>query len=60
MSWFAFKMGGSQFGIFDTFANEPGRNAHLHGEIAKTLFAKAEDLLTAPPRIENLEILAAK
>ena len=60
MSWFAFKMGSSQFGIFDTFANEAGRNAHLHGEIAKALFAKAENLLAAPPRIEKAEILAAK
>lgn len=60
MSWFAFRIGASQFGIFDTFPNEAGRNAHLNSEIAKALFAKAEDLLAAPPRIEKPEILAAK
>ena len=60
ISWFAFKIGTSQFGIFDTFPNEAGRNAHLNGEIAKALFAKAEDLLAVPPQIEKPEILAAK
>ena len=60
VSWFAFRIGSSRFGIFDTFSDEAGRNAHLNGEIAKALFAKAEDLLAAPPQIEQLEILVAK
>jgi quinol monooxygenase YgiN len=60
LSWFAFRIGASKFGIFDTFANEGGRNAHLNGEIAKALFAKAGDLLASPPSIEKPEILAAK
>jgi quinol monooxygenase YgiN len=54
------KLGPAKFGIFDTFADEKGRNAHLTGEIAKQLFAKAEDLFAAPPQVEKLEILAAK
>ncbi len=37
--------------IFDTFADENGRNAHLNGEIAKALFAKAKDLLAKDPDI---------
>lgn len=60
LSWFAFRIGNSRFGIFDTFPDEAGRNAHLSGEIAKALFAKAEDLLVSSPQIEQLEILAAK
>ena len=60
VSWFAFRIGNSRFGIFDTFSDEAGRNAHLNGEIAKALLAKAEDLLATPPQIEQLEILAAK
>ena len=28
-TWYALKMGPSKFGIFDTFADEKGRNAHL-------------------------------
>ena len=59
-SWYAIKMGPARFGIFDTFRNEEGRNAHLSGEIAKALFAKAEELFSTPPRVEKLEILAAK
>jgi quinol monooxygenase YgiN len=60
LSWFAFRIGASKFGIFDTFANEDGRNAHLNGQIAKALAAKAGELLASPPAIDKLEILAAK
>jgi quinol monooxygenase YgiN len=59
-TWYALKMGPSKFGIFDTFADEKGRNAHLGGEVAKALFAKAEDLFAKPPLIDQPEILAAK
>ena len=60
VSWFSFRIDSSRFGIFDTFADESGRNAHLNGEIAKALFARAEELLASPPQIERPEILAAK
>ena len=59
-TWYAVKLGAARYGIFDTFADEAGRNAHLHGEIAKALFARAEELFAAPPQVEMLEILAAK
>ena len=35
LKWYAIKIGPGKFGIFDTFANEAGRNAHLTGEIAR-------------------------
>ena len=60
LSWFAFRIGPSKFGIFDTFPDEDGRNAHINGEIAKALFAKADELLAAPPEIQKPDILAAK
>ena len=60
LSWYAIKMGPGKYGIFDTFADENGRNAHLNGEIAKALFAKAKDLLATPPKIDKPEILASK
>jgi quinol monooxygenase YgiN len=59
-SWYAVKLGPAEYAIFDTFKDENGRNAHLSGEIAKALFAKAEDLFDTPPQVEKLEILAAK
>jgi len=59
-TWFAVKLGPTKFGIFDTFKNESGREAHLSGEIAKALMANAGELLATAPQIEKLEILASK
>lgn len=59
-TWYAVKLGPAKFGIFDTFKDEAGRNAHLDGEIARALFAKADELLAQPPQVEKLEILASK
>jgi hypothetical protein len=54
-----FKLGLGKFGIFDTFANEEGRNAHLTGEIAKALGARANELFATPPQVEKTEVLAS-
>jgi quinol monooxygenase YgiN len=58
--WFALKLGPTTFGVFDAFADETGRQNHLNGPIAKALMANAPDLLSAPPSIEQVEILGAK
>lgn len=58
--WFALKLGPSTFGIFDAFADDSGRQAHLAGKIAAALMAKAGELLAQAPRIEQVEVLAAK
>jgi hypothetical protein len=58
--WYAVKFDGHRYGIFDTFAEEHGRNVHLNGHVARLLFAKAEELFAEPPVIEMLEILASK
>jgi quinol monooxygenase YgiN len=59
-TWYAVKLGPDKFGIFDTFKDEDGRDAHLNGDIAKALFAKAKELFSAAPQVEKLEILASK
>jgi quinol monooxygenase YgiN len=59
-TWYAVKLGPATFGIFDTFPDDAGRQAHLSGAIAKALFAKADELLAKPPQVEMLEILASK
>ena len=59
-AWFALKFGPSTFGVFDAFANEAGRDAHLNGQIAAALMANAEDLLSTTPNIEKVDLLAAK
>jgi quinol monooxygenase YgiN len=59
-TWYAFKTGPSTFGIYDTFATEEGRKAHLNGEIAKALMGKADELFSTPPQIQLLDLLASK
>ena len=60
IAWFAIRMGASTFGIFDAFPDEAGRQAHLSGQVAAALMAKAPDLLAQPPKIEKIDVLAAK
>jgi quinol monooxygenase YgiN len=59
-AWFAIRMGPTTFGIFDAFPDESGRQAHLTGRVAAALMAKAADLLSKPPAIEKVDVLAAK
>lgn len=58
--WFALKFGPRSFGIFDAFIDEPGRQAHLEGAIARALLGRADELLASPPVIEKIDLLAAK
>jgi quinol monooxygenase YgiN len=59
-TWYAIRMGPSTFGIFDTFPDDSGRQAHLSGRVAAALMAKAPELLAQPPAIEKVDVLAAK
>ncbi len=59
-TWYALQFTADTFGIFDTFPDEKGREAHLNGEVAKALMQKAPDLFAAGPEIQKLEILATK
>lgn len=58
--WFALKLNANTFGIFDAFANNQDRDAHLAGPIAAALMAHADELLSEPPSIEKVDVLAAK
>ena len=60
VSWYALKIGPSTFGIFDTFNDEQGRDMHLNGKIAAALMEHAGELLSQPPVIEKVDILAVK
>jgi len=59
-AWFALRLNSSTFGIFDAFPNDAGRSAHLSGQVAAALMAKAGELLSEPPLIVNVDVLAAK
>jgi quinol monooxygenase YgiN len=58
--WYAFRLGRTRFGIFDTFADHRAREAHLSGEVARALLARADELLAQPPSIELSELLGVK
>lgn len=60
ITWYAFRIDPSTFGIYDTFEADAGRAAHLEGPIAAALMAKAGELLARPPVIEKVDVLAAK
>jgi quinol monooxygenase YgiN len=59
-AWFAIRFGGSEYGIFDVFPDDAGRDAHLSGAVAQALMANAKTLLAEPPRIQKLDVLAYK
>lgn len=60
VTWYGLKVAPGVYGVFDTFHDEAGREAHLSGEIAKALMAKAPELFSNSLKIEQMEILAAK
>ncbi len=59
-TWYALKIGPSTYGIFDTFDDEAGRDAHLNGKVAEALMAQAADLFLSPPSIEKVDLIAVK
>ncbi len=60
VTWYGVKIAPGMYGVFDTFDDEQGRDAHMNGEIAKALMAKAPDLFSNEVKIEQMEILARK
>lgn len=60
ITWYAIRLGPSTFGIFDTFPDDAGRQAHLSGRVAEALMANASELLSQAPSIEQIDILTSK
>lgn len=58
--WFAIRLSKNEFGVFDAFPDERGRKAHINGPIAAALMAKAPELFAEPPRIDPVDVIAAK
>lgn len=59
-AWFAIKLKPNEFGVFDVFPNDAGRQTHLDGPIAQALMARAGELFAQPPSLEKVDVLAAK
>jgi len=60
VTWFAFRLGPTTFGVFDAFATDDARRAHLEGRIAQALLGQGAHLLAEEPDIRPVDILAAK
>ena len=60
VTWYGVKIAPGMYGVFDTFDDEAGRDAHMNGEIAKALMANATELFSNEIKIEKMEILADK
>ena len=60
ITWYAFKISDTHYGIFDTFETEEARQAHLDGEIPAALGRVASDLLAVGPDIRMVDVLAMK
>jgi len=60
ITWYAFKIDETTYGICDTFANEEARQAHLNGPIAAALGEVAPALLAGAPNIRPVELVAIK
>ncbi len=58
--WFGIRLSETSFGIFDAFASDDGRQAHLSGEVAKALGQITPELLAGPPDIRPVDVLADK
>ena len=59
-AWFGVRFDHATFAIFEAFENEAGRDAHLNGQVAAALMARAGELLAAPPQIRRADVLADK
>jgi quinol monooxygenase YgiN len=60
VTWYAFRISGTTFGIFDTFNDEEGRQAHLGGQIPQALSQVGPDLLAQDPDIRPVDVIAVK
>jgi quinol monooxygenase YgiN len=60
VTWYAFRISETTYGIFDTFDDEAGRQAHLTGQIPAALGEIGPDLLAADPDIRLIDIIAVK
>jgi quinol monooxygenase YgiN len=59
-AWFALRLDTSTFAIVDVFPDDAARDAHLSGQVAAALFARAEELFAEQPAVQQVDVLADK
>ena len=60
VTWYAFKISDTSYGIFDTFATDDARTAHINGQIPAALAQVSADLLARAPDIQPVNLVAVK
>ena len=60
VTWYAFKISDTSYGIFDTFATDDARVAHINGEIPAALAKVSAELLASEPSIRPVDLVAVK
>jgi quinol monooxygenase YgiN len=60
VTWYAFKISDTSYGIFDTFATDDARTAHINGQIPASLAEVSAALLAREPEIRPVNVLAVK
>ncbi len=60
VTWYAFKISDTSYGVFDTFETNDGLQAHIGGEIPRALGQVGPALLASDPSIRTIEIIAVK
>jgi len=60
VTWYAFKISDTSYGIFDTFATGDARTAHINGQIPAALAEVSADLLARAPDIQPVNLVAVK
>jgi quinol monooxygenase YgiN len=60
VTWYAFKISDTSYGIFDTFATDDARTAHINGQIPAALATVSADLLVSEPDIRPVDVVAVK
>ena len=60
VTWYAFRIDETHYGIFDTFDTEDARTAHLNGPIPEALGKVAGELLASEPSIGPVDVIAVK
>ena len=60
VTWYAFNISDTSYGIFDTFATDDARTAHINGQIPAALAEVSAHLLAREPEIRPVNVLAVK
>lgn len=58
VTWYAFKLSDTTYGVFDSFETEDARQAHLEGEIPRAIGQVAGELLATDPDIRPVDVVA--